>query len=138
MRRVLIPVVVLLTVLSILLAGCGGTPKPPVKNALNLEKLVTNGQSVEQVYALMTPALKDTSVLYQAMNVENTTAGWVISSKVGGFAAGEPGDFQVLYFGPVKSGGQSFVIFFKANAVIGKTWFSAQSSAIIENILQGK
>jgi hypothetical protein len=138
MKKVLMPFVILLTVLSMLLVGCGGTPTPPVKSTNNLNKLVTDGQTVEQVYALMSDSLKSTSVLYQATKIEESTSGWGIVSKDGGFSAGETGAFQVLYFKPAKATAQSFAVFFKANAVIGKAWFSAQNSSFIENILQGK
>jgi len=122
------------------LAGCGGgTPTPPVKTLINLDKLVTVNMTVSQVYALMTPALKATSILYQADSITQTAKGnWSVTTKQGGYGAGETGPYQALLFTPAKSGQDYYAVFFKADAVIAKSWFSPQGGVVIEAILQGK
>ena len=126
--------------LSTLLVGCsGGTPKPPVKTLVNLDKLVTVNMTVDQVYALMTPALKATSVLYQADSIQQTAKGnWSVSTKQSGYAAGETGPYQALLFTPARAGNEYYIVFFKANVVMAKSWFSPQGGVVIEAILKGK
>lgn len=126
--------------LSLVLTGCtGGTPKPPVKTLTNLDKLVEINMTTDQVYALMTTALKSTSVLYQADVIQQTDKGnWKVSTKDGGYKTGEQGAYQALFFTPAKSGDQYYVVFFKSNIVMAKVWFSPQGGVIIEALLKGQ
>ena len=138
MKKIPVVLVALLASLSILLAGCSGTPKPPVKTTLSLDKLVQTGQTVDQVYALMTPALKNVSKLYQARSVQQNAAGaWELAVKQGGYKTGETDAYQVLIFQPAKAGDSAFLIFFKSNSEFNKAWFSADSAASIDRTLQG-
>lgn len=128
----------IVAILSLLLTGCEGTPKAPVGKLLDLDKLVTENMSVEQVYALCKPDLKQTSTLYQAENIEMTSAGnWKFYTKEGGYEEGETGVYQVLFFTPTKSGDNYYLVLFKDNAVTDKVWFSSQSATVIEKILKG-
>lgn len=140
MKKLVTVGMVLVATLSLMLAGCtgGGTPKAPVKTLLNLDKLVTVNMTVDQVNALMTPALKLTGVLYQADKIEQGNTGWAVSTKEGGYKAGEQGPFQALFFTPTKAGDNYLVIFLKGNAVMAKAWFVPQAAVIIEALLQGK
>jgi hypothetical protein len=139
MKKLLISGIVIVTILSLLLGGCSGTPKAPVSNLVNLDKLVTENMTVDQVYALLKPALKETSTLYQAQSIELTTKGnWILTSKQGGFAAGEVGPYQVLFFTPTKAGSNYYLVFFKDNAVMDKVWFASQHAFLIKNILEGE
>jgi hypothetical protein len=94
--------------------------------------------TLEQVYSMLTPALKGTSKFYQAQKaVLGTSGSWTIASKKGGFATGETGPYQVLFFTPAKAGREYYAVFFKDNAVFGKTWFSYQYGIYVESILKG-
>ncbi len=124
---------------AMVVVGCGGgLPNPPVKTTNNLDKLVTNGLTTQQVYVLMAPALKDTSVLYQADLIELTAKGnWHIVAKEGGYQADETGKYSAIWF----SGGgskDSYAVFFQGDTVIGKAWFTPGNAATVEQILQGK
>jgi len=138
-KKIFITAAAFLATLSILLSGCSGTPKPPVKTALNLSKLLQNGQTINQVYALMTDSLKTASTLYQANLVETSASGgWVFHAKEGGYAVGETDTYQVLFIHAAKTGGDVFLIFFKSNSEFGSSWFNAQNAVIVETALQGK
>lgn len=139
MRKALALGTTILVVVSALLVACGGTPKPPVSNLINLDKLVTDNMTIDQVDALMTTKLKATSMLYQAQSVVQTTDGnWEVASKDGGFAPGETGAYQVILFAPAKGEDKYYAIFFKANVVMGKSWFDARGGVIIEKLLTGQ
>jgi len=139
MKKLLTSGIVIVTILSLLLGGCSGTPKAPVGKLLDLDELVTENMTVDQVYVLLKPALKETSVLYQAESIKLTAKGnWIVNSKPGGFAAGEVGAYQVLFFTPTKAGSNYYLVFFKDNAVMAKVWFASQNAFYIENELQGE
>ena len=136
MKKLLVPGIVIVIILSLLLSGCSSTPKAPVGKLLDLDELVTENMTVDQVNALLKPALKETSTLYQAESIELTAKGnWIVDSKSGGFAAGEEGPYQVLFFIPAKAGTEYYLVFFKDNAVMDKVWFSAQYAPMIEKTL---
>lgn len=132
--------IALVVLLSVVLTGCdGGTPTPPVKTLINLDKLVTINMTLDQVYALMTSALKSTSVLYQADLIQQTDKGnWKVSTKQGGYGAGEQGAYQALFFTPARAGDEYYVVFFKSDIVMAKAWFSPQGAVVIEAILKGQ
>ena len=139
MKKLLVSGIVIVTILSLLLSGCSSTPKAPVGKLLDLDELVTENMTVDQVNALLKPALKETSTLYQAESIELTAKGnWIVDSKKGGFAAGEEGPYQVLFFTPAKAGTEYYLVFFKDNAVMAKVWFSAQYAPMIEKTLKGE
>ena len=132
--------VALVVLVSVSLAACtGGTPKAPVKTLVNLDKLVAVNMTLDQVYALIAPSLKLTSVLYQAETIELTDKGnWKVASKEGGYQAGEEGPYQALFFTPAKAGTEYYVVFFKDNIVMAKAWFSPQYGVVIEAMLKGQ
>jgi hypothetical protein len=136
-KKIAIFLVAILAIASLMLAGCG-TPKPPVKSAQDLDKLLQNGQSVQQVYSLMTDSLKNTSTLYQAHTAEQSSDGsWVISAREGGYSASETDTYQVLFFHAEKSGDEALVVFFKSNSEFNKSWFTAQNATLVESTLKG-
>lgn len=140
MKKLLAPVTAIIVILSILLIGCGsGTPEPPVEKLFDLDELITENMTVDQVYALLAPELEQTSLFYQAESIEQTETGkWKITSKEGGFEEDEVGPYQVLYFPPTEKGTEYYFVFFKENAVMAKVWFNAQAVPLIEKTLQGE
>ena len=132
--------VALFVIFAMVLAGCSsGTPTPPVKTLINLDKLVAINMTLDQVNAIMTPALKSTSILYQADVIQQTNTGsWQVSTKQDGYAAGEQGAYQALFFTPTRAGDEYYIVFFKGNIVMAKAWFSPQNAVIIEALLKGE
>ncbi|MDD5190817.1 MAG: hypothetical protein PHE50_07230 [Dehalococcoidales bacterium] len=139
MKKVLALGLTALVLITSLLVGCSGTPKAPVSKQLDLDKLITENMTLDQVNALMKPALKDSYVLYQATTASLNAAGsWAVKVPEGGFAAGKTGDYQVIYFNPEKGKTEYYAIFFKANVYIGKAWFNGSNGILMQNVLQGK
>ena len=136
MKKLMVLGVAIITVLSMLLVGCeSGPPKPPVSKLLDLDELVATDMTLDEVYALVKPELKNTSTLYQAAGLELTATG---SWKVTSLEKGETvGDYQVLFFPPAKSGEDYLLVFFKENVVIGKAWFLSKAAAVMKAVLQG-
>jgi hypothetical protein len=131
--------ITIVTMLSMLLVGCqSGPPKPPVSKLLDLDELVAENMTLDQVYDLLKPELEQNSTLYQATNLELTATGsWNVTSKQSGYDEGEVGPYQVLFFTPDKSGEDYYLVFFKENAVIGKAWFVPKTAAVFKAILKG-
>jgi hypothetical protein len=131
--------ITIVTMLSMLLVGCqSGPPKPPVSKLLDLDELVTENMTLDQVYELLKPELKQTSTLYQATSLELSASGaWEVKSKPYGYAEGEIGDYQVLFFTPDKSSEDYYLIFFKDYMVIDKDWFVPKLAAVFKAILEG-
>ena len=139
MKKIWVPIIAIIAVISIILTGCNSTPEPPVSKLLHLDELVTEGMSISQVDALCKPALRQTGTLYQAESVEFTAKGnWKVTSKEGGFEEGEEGPYQALFFTPTKEGTDYFVVFFKDGKVMDKAWFAQQGAYLIEKILKGE
>jgi hypothetical protein len=140
-KKLMAPSIVITMVFSLLLVACGnsGPPVPPVSKMVDLDKLVANNMTVDQVNALLKPELKSTATLYQATTAQQSADGsWVVTTKKGGFKTGETGPYQVLYFTPSKAGDKYYAVFFKANVVFGKSWFDLSGGAFIEKLLQGQ
>ncbi|MDP2918808.1 MAG: hypothetical protein Q8O43_01115 [Dehalococcoidia bacterium] len=119
--------------LALLLSGCAGD----LGKLLDLDKKVTENMSIDQVNAMLTPDLKRVSILYQAENIGRSDKGWRVTSKEGGFKPGEKGAYQVLIIKPTAPGSKHYIVFFKGDATMGKSWFNSQASGVIERILQG-
>jgi hypothetical protein len=139
MKKLILLGIAIVTMLSILLGGCqSGPPKPPVGKLTDLDKLVTENMTLNQVHELLKPELKENSTLYQATGLEVTAAGaWKVTSEQYGYPEGEIGPYQVLFFTPDKSGEDYYLIFFKDYVVIGKDWFAPKLAAVFKSILQG-
>jgi len=139
MKKILALALIVLVVMTGLLSACNGTPKAPVSKQLDLDKLVAENMTLSQVNDLMAPALKSTYILYQAESITSSgTGSWSVKVPKGGFAAGETGEYQVMFFKPEKSRTEYFAIFFKANICIGKAWFSGSYGLLIEQTLKGE
>jgi len=143
MKKILALGLTIMLLLTSLLAACqSGTPKAPVSKQLDLDKLVTENMTLSQVNDLMSPALKSTYILYQAETITSSGTGdsksWSVKVPKEGYAAGETGEYQVMFFHPEKSRTEFYTIFFKNNVCIGKAWFSGSYGLLIEQTLKGE
>lgn len=138
MKKALLGGVALVLALVTLLAGCGGTPKPPVGKLFDLDAVATEGITLAQFEALMKPALKTTGILYPAQEVALVAGGWKVVGKEGGFAPGETIPFRVYFFPPDRVGTEYYLVFFEADKLIGKAWFESRFAIIVEQILKGE
>ena len=131
--------IVILLIMCLSLIGCiGGTPKPPVDTAGKAAKLVQQGMSLDEVYALLKTPLRYKTTLYPAQNVEKDAAGnWKVSSKEGGFAEDEEAPYQVLIFQPDPGKQDYYMVFFKEGTVIGAEWFAYSGANVIIKVLEG-
>jgi len=138
MRKTLLGGVALLLVMVTLLAGCSGTPRPPVGKLFDLDAVVTEGITVSQFEALMKPPLKTTGILYPAQEVALVEGGWKVVGKEGGFKPGETIPFRVYFFPPDRVGTQYYLVFFDGDSLIGKAWFESRFAIVVEQILRGE
>ena len=131
--------IVILLIMCLLLIGCiGGTPKPPVDTAGKAAKLVQQGMSLDEVYALLKTPLRYKTTLYPARNVEKSDTGkWKVSSKEGGFAEDEEVPYQALIFQPDPSRQDYYMVFFEEGTVIGSEWFAYSGANVIIKVLEG-
>jgi hypothetical protein len=138
MKKYFTPLIAIVLVLT-MLVGCSGTPKPPVGNLEDLDELVMLNMTLDQVYALMKPELRQTATLYQAESITQNPANgnWIVSNKPGGFAAGEIGPYQGLWFTPTKAGSEYYMIVFKDDVVTGKAFFAPTNAFYVEQYLKG-
>ncbi len=130
----------ILLISSSLLAGCiGGTPVPPVDTAQDVAKLVEEGYTLNQVYGLMSPQLKDTIILHRAQTVEQKkfSGAWEFGAVPGGVPEDSDAPYKVLIFPPDKAGGDCYMIFFENDSVIGSDWFTAAAADTIDGLLEG-
>jgi hypothetical protein len=136
--KVMIGVLVLM-IACLSLAGCKERiPVPPVDTAKEVAKLVKEGMTVEQVYALMVPQYKNTTMMYPAQTVEKQLSGsWKIGSLEGGMAESSDAPYQILIFLPDKQGEDCFMIFFEENELVGSAWFAPNAADSIRNLLKG-
>ena len=130
---------VLMMFTTLLVACSGGTPTPPVKKLVDLDKLVANNMTLSQLNTLMTPALKLTGTIYPATRVEKATDGsWIVMNKASDIKPGETAPFQVFLFPPAKATPNNYyAVFFKGDLIIGKAWFDRQGGAVALSYLTG-
>jgi hypothetical protein len=138
MRKILALGLTMMLLVTSLLVACSGTPKPPVSKQINLDKLVTENMTIEEVNALMTPALKATYTLYQASQVTQNVGAWAVNVPEGGFAPGVTADYQVMFFHPDKGRSEYYGIFFKNGLCLGTGWFGSSGGQLMEKVLKGQ
>ncbi len=132
-------VLLVLFIMCLSLIGCKERiPVPPVDTAQDTAELVEEGMTLDQVYGLMSAQLKDSTRLYQAKTLEQSTSGaWKVASLEGGI----PEDIDVLYnvliCPPGTAGGKSYMVFLESEVVIGSAWFTSSAASMIEELLQG-
>ena len=129
---------ILLLTVCLILAGCTGTPTPPVDTAKNAAKLIEEDLTLDEVYALMTTRLKETTTLYPALGIEQQADGnWQFRSAKDGLPEDADVPFHALIFIPARSGGKYYMVFFEDGSVIGDDWFSYSRAALIKLTLGG-
>jgi hypothetical protein len=128
--------VVLIMCLS--LAGCQGTPVPPVDTAEDLAQLVENDMTLAQVHALMNPELKGAAIEYRAIDIEQKADGsWGFTGQEGGITEDTDAPFLAIVFEPEDIASEYYLIFLKNESVIGSGWFPYQSAVTIKRTLEG-
>ena len=140
MKRKAVPGLLILLVLSSLLVGCvETTPVPPVDTAEDVAKLVVEGMTLDRVYGLTSPQLKDTTILHRAQTVERKklSGDWEIGAVPGGVPEDSDAPYKVLIFPPDKAGADCYLIFFENESVIGSDWFTPTAADTINDLLEG-
>ena len=140
MKRKAVTGLLILLILCPLLAGCiGATPVPPVDTATDIAKLVEEGYTLNQVYGLMSPQLKDTTILHRAQTVERRklSGAWNVGAVPGGVPEDSDAPYKVLIFPPDNVGADCYLIFFENESVIGSDWFTPTAADTINDLLEG-
>jgi len=101
-------------------------------------KLVEVGMMLDDVYALMSTSLRETTILYPALGIEQQAdETWQFQSQEGGLSEDTEAPYHVLIFIPSQSGDKHYMIFFEEDSVVGDTWFSHVNASVIEQLLGG-
>lgn len=129
---------VVVSIMCLSLAGCESTPVPPVDTAEDLAQLVENDMTLAQVYALMSPELKDTRIEYRAIDIEQKADGnWGFTGQEGGIPEDTDVPCLAIVFEPDDIASEYYLIFLKNESVIGSGWFPYQSAVTIKKTLEG-
>ena len=127
---------VMLSVMATLLAGCGGTPKPPVDTTTQLQELVEVGQTLEQVQELMTDALKERATIYPAQSIKKqVTGGCEFQAKEGGSPGDTDAPYLAMVIEPDSGSTKHFAIFFQGRTVTASEWFDHTGAVVIHKLL---
>jgi len=145
MKRILL-ISVILTAITLLL-GCGTapaptptptpTPTPELANTLeDLELIIINDMTLAQLYAAITPQLKNNSIIYPAQNIVRQSDGkWQFTAKEGGSPGDLDAQFQVLVFYPSPITEPYYMIFFNNQTIIHDAWFEYEIATSIQKLL---
>jgi len=129
---------VVVSIMCLSLAGCEGTPVPPVDTAEDLAQLVENDMTLSQVYDLMSPELKGEAIEYQAIDIEQKADGsWGFTGQEGGITEDTDAPCLAIVFEPEDIAAEYYLIFLKNESVIGGGWFPYQSAVTIQKTLEG-
>ena len=127
---------VTLSVITTMLAACGGTPKPPVDTARQLQELVQVGQTLEQVQDLMTDALEDRVTIYPAQNIKKQVTGnWEFQAKEGGSLGDTDAPYLILLIEPDPASTTYLAVFFEGKTVTAAEWFDHTGAVVIRKVL---
>ena len=93
--------------------------------------------TLDQVNALMTPALKLAGTMNPATRIEISAKGnWIVQYKAANVPAGQTAPYKVFLFSPSKTMPNNFyAIFFSNDTVLGKSFFDLQGGAVLEQNL---
>jgi len=128
----LIPALLIILLLPL---SCNGTADL-AEDTIDLEQAAEEGMTLNEVYALMTPELKNRAIIYPALNITQLSDGrWEFAAKEGS----EPGDkdapYQVLmvYSQPTAEG--CYMLFFQNEILMEDAWFEFETAYDIEKLL---
>jgi len=128
----------IVSILCLSLTGCESIPVPPVDTAEDLAQLVENDMTLSQVYALMSPELKDTRIEYKAIDiVQKADGSWGFTGQEGGITEDTDAPCLAIIFEPEDIASEYYLIFLKNESVIGSGWFPYQSAETIKKTLEG-
>ena len=135
-------VLLIILLLSLLLiSACGETTTPQsvpqlADTAEDLELQVNNDMTLDQVYNIMTPELRNQSIIYPAQNIFRQSDGkWQFTAKEGGSPRDIDAPFQVLIFIPSPIGDAYYIIFFDNEKVFHHAWFEYDAATGIQKLL---
>ena len=127
---------VMLSVITTTLAGCSGTPKPPVDTTRQLQELVQVGQTLEQVEELMTEALKERATTYPAQSIKKQVTGnWEFQAKEGGIPGDTDAPYLAIVIEPDPASTSYLVVFFEGTTVTAAEWFDHTGAIVIRKLL---
>jgi len=125
----------LVTVVGMLLAGCGA-PRPPVDSARDLQEVVEVGQTLDQVLDLMREDLRQRVTIYPAETIEKKQTGnWSFRAMESGEIGDTDAPYVALVVKPDPDHNKYFAVFFKEGKVIAGEWFVPAAAAVIHNVL---
>lgn len=132
MKKLILLGITIVTMLSTLVVGCN---KPPVNNLNALDEFVTINMTLDQVYDLLKPELKQRSILYKSGLIELTASGnW----KVWPYDEEKTSPvYNVLFFTPLRVTEDYYMVFFEDNIVVGKGYYQESFARVIQAMLQG-
>jgi hypothetical protein len=136
MAKKLLPVFIFLSLISLFAVSCGDSTPSLAEDAIDLEQAVEEGMTLNEVYALMTPGLKNMAVIYPALNISLLSDGrWEFTPKEGSGPGDKDGPYQVLmiYSQPVSEG--CYMLFFKNESIMEDAWFEYETALDIEKLL---
>ena len=126
----------MLSIAAGLLAGCAGTPRPPVDTTSQFQELVQVGQTLEQVQELMTDALRDRMTIYPAENIQKRETGnWEFQAKQGGSPGDTDAPYLVILIEPDRDSTEYFAVFFEGRMVTASEWFDNRGAFVIRELL---
>ena len=112
-------------------------PAPELANTLeDLELIIINDMTLDQLYAAITPQLKNSSVIYPAQNIVRQSDGkWQFTAKEGGCPGDLDAQFQMLVFYPSPITEPYYMIFFNNQIIIHDAWFEYEAATSIQKLL---
>ena len=113
------------------------TPTPELANTLeDLELIIVNDLTLDQLYAAITPQLKNSSIIYPAQNIVRQSDGkWQFTAKEGGCPGDLDAQFQVIVFHPSPITEPYYIIFFNNQIIIHDAWFEYEAATSIQRLL---
>lgn len=140
MVKKLLPLFLLLSLISLFAVSCGDSTPSLAEDAIDLEQAVEEGMTLNEVYALMTPELKNRATIYPALNITQLPDGrWEFTPKEGSGPGDKDAPYQVLiiysliYSQDVAEG--RYMLFFKNESLMGDAWFEYEAALDIEKLL---
>jgi len=138
MKKLLLILVLLITLTLSL--SCNSTPDP-AGDSVELQRVVQEGMTLNEVYALMTPEFKSrATIIYPALNITQLPDGrWEFTPKEGSYPGDKDAPYQVLiiysliYSQSIAEG--CYMLFFKNESLIEDAWFEYEATIDIEKLL---